>query len=49
MARIMVIGIPSMAVLNGHAVAGGLFLGLCHDQVIMNTVNPKCQLWVNEL
>ena len=30
-ARLLSIGIPSLAVLNGHAIAGGIYPALCHD------------------
>ena len=36
MARLMTLRIPSMAVLNGTAIAGGYWLGLSHDFRIMN-------------
>ena len=38
-----------MAVFNGHAIAGGVFLGLCHDRIIMNESNPKWTVCLNEL
>ena len=31
MARILTLNVPTLCVLNGHAVAGGLFLSMCHD------------------
>ena len=40
MSRILQMGIPSLAVFNGHAIAGGLFLGLAHDEIIMKN-DPK--------
>lgn len=33
--RILTIGVPTLCVLNGHAVAGGLFYALCNDFTIM--------------
>jgi len=37
-----------MAIFNGHAIAGGAFLGLAHDRVIMNS-NPKFTICLNEV
>ena len=34
-AKVLSLGLPSMAVFNGHAMAGGLILGLAHDFRIM--------------
>ena len=34
--RLMTIQLPSMAVFNGNAMAGGFFMGCCHDFRIMN-------------
>ena len=48
MARFLTIGIPSMAVFNGHSIAGGVFLGLSHDRVIMNASNPKWKICLSE-
>ena len=31
MARILTLNVPTLCVFNGHAVAGGLFFGMCHD------------------
>ena len=35
LARILIFPMPTMCVFNGHAVAGGLILGLVHDFRIM--------------
>ena len=47
-ARFLKLGIPSMAVFNGHSIAGGVMLGLCHDRIIMNS-DPKFMVCLNEL
>lgn len=36
LARILTINIPSLCIFNGHAIAGGLMMGLAHDKIIMN-------------
>ena len=48
LARILELGIPSMAVFNGHAIAGGVFIGLACDRIIMKN-DPKLQICCNEL
>ena len=35
-----------MALINGHAYAGGLFLALCHD---FRIIAPKSKVWFSEL
>ena len=37
----MTLSIPTMAVINGHAYAGGLILALCHDFRIMASGKSK--------
>ena len=44
----MRLGMPSLAVFNGHAYAGGLILGLMHDQRIM-TEDPKKAVCLSEI
>lgn len=39
LARFMTVSIPSVAVINGHAFAGGIILALAHDFRIMNSSN----------
>ena len=41
MARLMTINVPSMCIFNGHAVAGGLLLGLVHDFRVINAGNSS--------
>ena len=48
LARFLELGIPSMAVFNGHAIAGGAFLGMVHDRIIMNS-DKKFIIQLNEL
>ena len=45
--RLLRLNVPTLCVLNGHAVAGGLFLALCHDKIIMAD-NPKLKCQFNE-
>jgi enoyl-CoA hydratase/carnithine racemase len=46
-ARLITLSIPSLAIFNGHSIAGGVFIGLCHDEIWM-TSDPKAFVWVNE-
>ena len=39
--QVLTIGLPSLAVFNGHSYAGGLILGLCHDFRIMTSENNR--------
>ena len=36
MARLIGFSMPTLCIFNGHAIAGGYILGLCHDARIMN-------------
>jgi len=36
MARVLEFSMPTLAIFNGNAIAGGLIWGLCHDSRIMN-------------
>ena len=40
LARILTINVPSLCVFNGHAIAGGLMIGMAHDKILMNG-DPK--------
>ena len=46
--RVLTLNVPSLAVFNGHSIAGGMFMGLCHDQIICKN-DPKIKLQLNEL
>ena len=48
MKKVLTLGLPSMAVFNGTAFAGGLILGLMHDFRIM-TVDPKRAICLSEI
>ena len=48
LARLIKLGIPSMSVVNGHAIAGGVFLALTQDHVVMKS-DPTGMIWLNEL
>ena len=39
---------PAMCVVNGHCIAGGIFMALQHDYVIMKD-DPKAMWWFNEI
>ena len=45
--RILTLNVPTLAVITGHCIAGGVFLAQCHDRVIMTT-NPKFKMQLNE-
>ena len=47
-ARILKFPMPTMAVLHGHAVAGGVFFALAFDKIIM-THDPKFRIHLNEI
>ena len=47
MSRFLTLNVPTLCVVNGHAVAGGLYLAMCHDYVIANS-NPKIKIFLNE-
>ena len=34
-ARILTLNVPTLAVVNGHAIAGGVMLAMVHDQIFM--------------
>ena len=46
--RILTFGMPTVCVVNGHAIAGGVFLALAHDHSIMVS-DPKYNVYLNEL
>ena len=46
-ARLLTINVPSLCIFNGHSIAGGVFLGLCHDEIWMIN-DPKKFIWANE-
>jgi enoyl-CoA hydratase/carnithine racemase len=48
MARFLTLSVPTFCVWQGHAVAGGVFLGMCHDIIIMKD-DPKLMVFLNEL
>jgi enoyl-CoA hydratase/carnithine racemase len=48
MAKLLILNVPTMCVWQGHSIAGGVFLGLCHDLVIMKD-DPKLMVCLNEL
>ena len=48
LSRLIKLHLPKLCVFNGHAYAGGLLLGLCHDYIIMSD-NPKAKVCLNEI
>ena len=46
--RIIQLGFPTLAILNGHAIGAGVFLALAHDRAIMDS-NPDFTVCTNEL
>lgn len=44
--KIIKLNCPTMCVMNGHAVAGGLMFALCHDVRIIST---KGKIWLSEI
>ena len=47
LSRYLTLNVPTLCVVNGHAVAGGLYLAMCHDHIIMSS-NPKIKCFLNE-
>ena len=45
--RILTVNIPSLCVVNGKNIAGGVFMSLAHDRIIMNS-DPKFTTCLNE-
>ena len=45
LANLLTVNMPSLCVVNGHCIAGGLFIALSHDKIIMaNKADIKVQL-----
>jgi enoyl-CoA hydratase/carnithine racemase len=51
LSKLMSLGMASLAIINGHCLAAGLFLALCHDFRIMiyTKANPKSKVCLNEV
>ena len=47
LAKIATVNVHTMCVVNGFAVAGGLFLAIGHDKLIM-TSNPKLKFFLDD-
>ena len=45
--EILTVNVPSLCVVNGLNIAGGVFMSLAHDKIIMNS-NPKFTTCLNE-
>ena len=45
--RILNLNVPTLCIANGHAVAMGLFIALCHDQLYLLD-NPKTKYFLSE-
>ena len=48
LANILTLNMPSLCVVDGHVIAGGIFIPLCHDKIIM-TSKPKIKWQLNEV
>ena len=46
LARIMTLNLPTLAIINGHAIAGGAMLALAHDYAFMKS--GKHKFFLNE-
>ena len=46
--KVLNLNMPTLAVVNGHAIAAGLWLALCHDRIIMVN-DEKTYMLLNEL
>lgn len=46
--RFIQLNVPSMCVMNGHALAGGLIIAMCHDFRILNA-DSYVQLTENDV
>ena len=46
--RFLTMNVPTLAVWNGRAIAGGVFMGLCHDKIVMRD-DPSIFAELNEL
>lgn len=47
LARLLTVNVPTLCVVNGFAIAGGVLIALAHDKVIVNS-NPNYRFWMNE-
>jgi Delta3-Delta2-enoyl-CoA isomerase len=48
MAKMIQLPLPSLAIIQGHCYAGGIFLALVHDKIIMTT-NPRFKICLSEI
>ena len=46
--RFLTLSVPTFCVWQGHAIAGGVFLGMAHDYIIMKD-DPNLMVCLNEL
>ena len=46
--RFLTLNVPTMAVIGGHCMAGGVMLALMHDKIVMQN-NPKFKFVLNEV
>lgn len=47
--RILGLSIPSIALINGHAIAGGFFLSMAHDWRVSRSEKGKINFALNEV
>ena len=49
LARFITFPMPTLAVMNGHTYAGGVFFALCHDVRIMSIESPRFRVCLSEI
>ena len=48
LANLLTVNMPSLCVVNGHTIAGGVFIPLSHDKIIMAN-KPNLIVQLNEV
>ena len=47
-ARIMTLNVPTLTIVDGHCIAGGVMLAIAHDHVYVRD-DPKLKIKMNEI